>query len=137
VATGPVVLPPLSKGLVAGKIRDRSSLEVPWEIFVEPVGIGRPGAYVTRAASRGYTREEADGLSDLGERSESKSGSCGVKSEEVNANAARYCIFKIPNPSRQHVEIGKHVKLGTAEPILPCAPRVTRFDSRKIEAGKT
>jgi len=109
---------------------------------------------VTRVASRVYTREAADGLSDLGERSESKSGSCGVKSEDVNANgvsrvgkelslltsksnAARYCVLKILNPSRQHVEIGKHVKLGTAEAILPCAPRVTGFDSRKIEAGKT
>ena len=76
-----------------------------------------------------------DGLSDLEENSESKSGTSGDKSEEVNAigfsrvgkelslqtsksNAARYCVLKILNTSRQHVEFGKHEKLGTAEAIL-------------------
>ena len=30
------------------------------------------------------------------------------------SNAARYCVIKLINTSRQHVEIGKYVRLGTA-----------------------
>jgi hypothetical protein len=41
------------------------------------------------------------------------------------------------NNSRQNLEIGKHVKLGTAEAILRSARRVTEFDSRNLEAGET
>ena len=120
----------------------------------KPTGIGTLGVYVARVASQLYTREGIDGLSNLGERSKSKSGTCGVKSEEVNANgvsrigkelslqasksnAARYCVLKILNTSRQHVEICKHVKLGTAEAILQCTPRVTGFDSQNLEAQGT
>jgi hypothetical protein len=36
--------------------------------------------------------------------------------------AAMYCVLKGLNTSRQHLEVVKHVKLGTAEAILPCAP---------------
>jgi hypothetical protein len=43
--------------------------------------------------------------------------------------AAKFCVLKGLNISHQHLEVGKHVKLGTAEAILPCAPRVKRFDS--------
>jgi len=68
VASGPVVLPPLSEGTVVGKIRGRCSLAIPREVVVEPAGIGTPGAYVAQVASRVYTREEIDGLSDLGKR---------------------------------------------------------------------
>jgi len=53
------------------------------------------------------------------------------------SNAARYCVLKIHNTSRQHVEIGRNVKLGTAEAILQCTPRVTGFDVRNLEAGGT
>jgi hypothetical protein len=133
VASGPVVHPPLSQGIVIGKMRGRGIHEVPREVLVDPIGIGTPGAYVARVASPVYTREEMGGLSDIEETSESKSGTCGVKSVEVNANgvssvgkelslqasksnAARYGVLKILNNSRQHV------KLGTAEAILQCTP---------------
>jgi len=149
VASEPVVLPLLSEGTVVGKMRGRCSLAIPREVLVEPAGIGMPGAYMARVASQVYTREEIDGLCDLEERSEGKSGTSGDRSEEVNANgvsrvgkelslqasksnAARYCVLKILNTSRQHVEIGKHVKLGTAEAILQRAPRVTGFNSRHL-----
>ena len=33
-------------------------------------------------------------------------------------NAARYCVLEVLNTSRQHLKIGKHLKLGTAEDIL-------------------
>ena len=154
VASGPVVIPPVSEGIVVGKIRGRGSLAISREVLVEPAGIGMPGAYVARVASRVYTREEVDGLSDLGERWERKSGTSGDESEEAYANgvsrvgkglslqasksnAARYCVLKILNTSQRHVGIGKHVKLGTAEAILQCAPRVTGFDSRHLETGGT
>ena len=136
-----------------GKIRGQSSIEVSRDVLVEPAGIGTPGAYVARVASRVYTQEEIHRLGDLRGRLESKSGTCGVKSEELNANgvsrvgkelslqasesnAARYCVLKILKTSRQHVEIGKHVKLGTTEAILQCAPRVTGFDYRNLDAGE-
>ena len=63
MASGPVVLPPLSQGIV-GKMRGRSNLDVPLEVLVEPVGIGTPGAYVAQVASRIYSREEIDGSGD-------------------------------------------------------------------------
>jgi hypothetical protein len=109
---------------------------------------------VARVESRVCT-QELDTLGDLEERSDRKTGTSRDKYVgEVNANdvrgdgkdlslqastsnAARYCVLKILNTSRQHLEIGKHVKLGTAEAILRCAPRVTGFDSRNLEAGGT
>jgi hypothetical protein len=75
VASGPVVLPPLSRGIVVGKIRGKDKLDVPREVLVEPVGIGTPGAYVARVASGVYTRKELDALGDLEGRSERNSGS--------------------------------------------------------------
>ena len=110
--------------------------------------------YVARDASRVYTRDEIDGLRDLKERSDSKSGTSGGKRKEIIANgvngigkelslqasrgkAARHSVLKVLNTSRQHVEIGKNVKLGTAEHIPQCTPRVTGFDFRNFEAGGT
>jgi len=94
-------------------------------------------------------------LGDLEERSVKKTSTSRDKGKvEVNAdevsrdgkdmllqanarNAARYCVLKVLNTSQQHLESGKHVKLGTTEAILRCAPRVTGFDSRNLEAGET
>ena len=138
-----------------GKMRGKDSLYVPREVLIEPVGVGTPGAYVARVASRVYIRQEIDTLGDLEERSERKAGTTGdTFVREVNANfvsrggkelslqastsnATRYCILKILNTSRQPLEIGKNVRLGTAEAILQRAPRVTGFDSRHLEAGET
>jgi hypothetical protein len=50
--------------------------------------------------------------------------------------AARYCVLKVLNTSRQHLEIGKYVKLGTAD-NLRCAPSVSGFASRNLGAGET
>jgi len=49
-------------------MRGQRSLELQREVLVEPAGIGVPGAYVDRVASRVYNRE-INGLSDLWERS--------------------------------------------------------------------
>ena len=57
VASGPAVLPPLSQGIFVGKMTDRSGPEIPREVLMETVGIGKPGAYVARVASRVYIRE--------------------------------------------------------------------------------
>ena len=120
---------------------------------MEPVGLGTPGSYVARVASRVYAQEERGTLSDQGERSDGKTSRYKSDEElEVNSvsasgkglslqasvcNAARYCVLKILNTSRRHLEIGKNVKLGTAEAILRCASRVTGFNSRNTEAGGT
>jgi hypothetical protein len=53
------------------------------------------------------------------------------------SNAARFCVLKVLNTSRQHLEIGKNVKLGTAEALLQRAPKVTGLDSRNLEAKET
>jgi len=94
-----------------------------------------------------YTREELDAISDLEGRSQWNSGSsrdnddveaCANDSrrygKEVSlqasaSNAVRFCVLKTLNTSRQHVEIGKNVKLGTAEALLQPATKVTGFDS--------
>jgi hypothetical protein len=143
VASGPVDLPLLSQGIVVGKMRKKGNLGVPWEVLVEPVGLGTPGAYVARVASRIYTQREIGTLGDLGERSDKKTRSSRDKSDgELNVNsvsadgrelslhasagnAARYCVLKILNTSQQHLEIRKNVQLGTAEALLQCTPRVT------------
>jgi hypothetical protein len=58
------------------------------------------------------------------------SGGSKVMSLEKSAsNAAMYCVLKGLNTSCQHLEVVKHVKLGTAEAILPCAPKMKGFDS--------
>jgi uncharacterized protein YerC len=56
--------------------------------------------------------------------------------EASASSAARYCVRKVLSASRQHLDIGKHVTLGTAD-IVRCAPSVTGFDSRNLGAGKT
>ena len=107
---------------------------------------------MARVASRVYAQEKLGTLSDLGEGSDGKTRSSRNKSDEelrVNSvsaggkglslqasvcNAASYCVLKILNTSRKHLEVGKNVKLGTAEAILRCAPRVIGFDSRNLEA---
>jgi hypothetical protein len=48
-----------------GKMRGTSSSDVSREVLVELEGIGTPGAYVARVASRVYTHEELDALVDL------------------------------------------------------------------------
>jgi hypothetical protein len=106
----------LSQGIVVGKMRGTSNSDVPREVLVEPVGIGTPGAYVARVASRVYT-QELDTLGDLEERSERKTGTRRDKyNGEVNvnnvsidgkelslqariSNAARYCVLKVLNTS--------------------------------------
>jgi hypothetical protein len=45
-------------------------------------------------------------------------------------------VLKILNNSRQHVEIGKHVKFGTTEAILWFSTRVTGLDSQSLEEGE-
>ena len=128
---------------VMGKMRGKDSLDVPRGVLVEPAGVGTPGAYVARVASPVYTREETDTLGDLEKRLVRKSGTIGDKYiREVNAsyasrggkelslqastsNVARYCVLKILNTSRP-LEIGKNVKLGTAEAIVKRPPQGDR-----------
>ena len=81
VASGPVVLPPLSQGIVVGKMRGRNNLDVSWKVLVKPVGMGTPGAYVALVASQVYTQEELNILGDLEERSERKTDTSRNKSE--------------------------------------------------------
>jgi transposase InsO family protein len=149
VASGPVVIPPLSQAIVVGKIKRGSIRDVPREVMVEPVSVGTPGAYVARVVSQVYTRSELDELKGLEVRPNRKHGtSCvkvvgycqkgtGLSLQDSQSNAARYCVLKVLNTSRRHLEVGKHVRLGTAEAILPCAPRGVGFDTRHSGADGT
>jgi hypothetical protein len=56
VASGPVVLPPLSRGTVVGKLKAMHKIYVPWEVLVHTVERGTPGAYVARVVSRSVLR---------------------------------------------------------------------------------
>ena len=138
---------PHSHGILVGKIRGKDNLDVPREVLVEPFGIGTPGVYVAQVVSGVYTREELDALGDLEERLERKSGSSRdnddvetyandirrygkeLSLQASASNAVRFSVLKILNTSRQHLEIGKNVKLGTAEALLQRAPKVTGFNS--------
>jgi hypothetical protein len=60
VAHGPIDLPPLSERITIGRIEKYSGADLPQEI-VEPMGLGTPGAYVARVASRVYTQGQFAG----------------------------------------------------------------------------
>jgi hypothetical protein len=68
VALGSVV-PPLSEGVVIGKIEKYNRVHLPREVLAEPLGLGTPGAYVARVASRVLTSEELEKLKGLEEAS--------------------------------------------------------------------
>lgn len=61
------MLPPLSEGLVIGKIEKKYSDDLPGEVLIEPLELGTPGAYVARVASWVLTAEELDKLKALGD----------------------------------------------------------------------
>ena len=65
VALGSVMLPPLSEGLVIGRIEKNHQEVLPGDVLIEPLGLGTPGAYVARVASRVMTAEELDELKAL------------------------------------------------------------------------
>jgi hypothetical protein len=52
VALGSVAIPPLSEGLVIGKIKGNYGGDLPGEVLIEPLGLGTPAAYMARVASR-------------------------------------------------------------------------------------
>jgi len=56
-------------------------------------------------------------------------GSKVMSLQKSASNAAMYCVLKGLNTSHPHFEVVKHVKLGSAEAILPCAPKMKRYDS--------
>jgi hypothetical protein len=99
VAHGSVILLPLCEGLVIGKVVNKNKLEIPREIIVEPIGLGTPGAYVARVASRVYTQEEVYQLQGLKERPLVKSGTSeNLNREELNivrpAEAIGSCHYR-------------------------------------------
>jgi hypothetical protein len=67
VAHGSVVLPPLSEGLVVGKIEKYDGVDSPREGLVEPLQLGTLGVYVARVASRVLTSEELEKIKGLEE----------------------------------------------------------------------
>jgi hypothetical protein len=154
-----VVLPPLSEGLVIGKIEKYYGVNLPGEVLVEPLGLGTPGAYVARVVSRVLTSEE---LSKLKGREEECLG--GFKSEELSklkgreeeclgernrksgtsdkakrddrvmtarrGNEARYCVLKVLNTRGQYFELGRNALLGQAEPLRDTPPVSAGIDFR-------
>jgi hypothetical protein len=84
VALGSVVLPPLSEGLIIGKIEKTEGIELPREVLVEPLGLGTPGAYLAQVASRVLTSGDLDKLNPQSSSTlwnYSKCGVCTVESE--------------------------------------------------------
>jgi hypothetical protein len=127
VALGSAVLPPFSEGLVIGKIEKYNGVDLPREVLIEPLGLGTPGAYVARVASRVLTSEELERLKGLeegclGQENGEKGTHEQVESDNgVRAarqgNSARYCLLKVLNTRGQYLEVGKNVPLGQAEPL--------------------
>jgi hypothetical protein len=44
VALKSVVIPPLSEGLIIGKLKENHGVDLPGEVLIEPLGLGTPGA---------------------------------------------------------------------------------------------
>jgi hypothetical protein len=136
VALGSVVLPPFSEGLVMGKIKGDYGRDLPGEVLIEPLELGTPGAYVARVASRVLTSQE---LSELKEqREECQNNDQGeIDTYELDRvktghqdDKTRYCILKILNTRGQHLELGKNVPLGQAEPLSCTPPKGAGIDFR-------
>jgi hypothetical protein len=117
VAQEPIVIPPLSEGLIKGKIEKSNGVDLPQEVLIEPLGLGTPGAYVARVASRDFTPGELEELRSLDGGylggSDRKSGTSG-NSERADrgmtvrkGNGARYCVLKVLNTGGQYLELRK------------------------------
>jgi hypothetical protein len=114
VAHGSVILPSLCEGLVIGKIIKKKKLESPREIVVEPKKSGTSG---------NLNRKELNIVK--------ASGDDRAMSLQNSPNSTvSYCVLKVLNTSGGQFELGKHVKLGNAEPLLQvritisgCEPR--------------
>jgi hypothetical protein len=127
----------MSEGLVIGKI---DGVKLPREILVEPLGLGTPGAYVARVASRVLTSGELEKLKGLEDGclggNNRKSGTSKRDdgfSEDMAAcegDTAKYCVLKVLNTRRQYLELGKHIHLGQAEPLRWAPPVEAAFDLR-------
>jgi hypothetical protein len=143
VALGSVVLPPLSEGLVIGKIEKPNGVDLPREVLIEPLGLGTPGAYVARVASRVLTSEELEELKDrekgcLGRENRNSGTREQVDSDHrARGNSARYCVLKVLNTRGQSLEVGKNVPLGQAEPLRWIPPVDTGVDLRNPGATGT
>jgi hypothetical protein len=128
----------LSEGLVKGKIEKYNGVDLQKEVLVEPLGLGTPGMYVARIASRDLTSEELKKLKGLdecclGEENTNTGTSGRVESSnrvmgDRQGNSAMYCVLKVLNTRGQHLEVGKNVPLGQAEPLRWASSAVARVD---------
>jgi hypothetical protein len=57
VAQEPIVIPPLSEGLVIGRIEKGNGVGLPREVLIEALRLGTPGAYVARVTNRVFLQE--------------------------------------------------------------------------------
>jgi hypothetical protein len=143
VAFESVILPPHSEGLVIGKIKGYNDKELPGEVLVEPLELGTPGAYVARVMSRLLTSRN---LSELkGQRKDCRVSKIKEIGTDVNLNKVdrvktdqqdgnvRYCTLKVLNTRGQHLELGKNVLLGQAEPLEGTPPKGAGIDFRSTE----
>jgi hypothetical protein len=138
VASGLVLLPPRSRGVVMGRIvRHSDNMKLPQAILIEPVPINNPGVYVARAVSEVYKRNGlgfvtmrglpqgevereiigsvVDVTTSLDEAVQAGTQRAQRDKENVENSDPRYCLMEIINTSVDTVEIGKNVKLGDGE----------------------
>jgi hypothetical protein len=130
----------LSEGLVTGRIEKSDGVELPREMLVEPLGLGTPGAYVARVASRTFTPGELEELRSLDEGylggSNRETGTSGnsERADKVmtvrKGNGARYCVLKVLNTRGQYLELGKKYTLWNAEPLRRIPPEQAGVDFR-------
>jgi transposase InsO family protein len=149
VAQEPIVIPPLSEGLVIGRIERSKGVELPQEVLIEPLGLGTPGAYVARVASRVLTPGELEELRSLdggyrgGNKRKYGTGENSKRIDRVmtvrKGTGARYCVLKVLNTRGQYLELGKNIRLGQAEPLIGVAPEQAGVDFRcsgkKLKGG--
>jgi hypothetical protein len=116
-----------------GKIKGNYGRDLPGEVLIEPLELGTPGAYVARVGSRVLTSKELSELKgqkkDCRNSDKRETGTYGkinevdrVKTGQQDDNA-RYCTLKVLNTRGQHLELGKNIPLGQAEPLRWIPPK--------------
>jgi hypothetical protein len=130
-----------------GKIENNNGVNLAEEVLIELLGLGTPGAYVARVVSRVLTSDELAEMKGIetghtGRRNINTTtrnqyrNNQGFKTNRQN-NTTRYCILKVLNTRRQHLELGKHVPFGQAEPLRGTPPVGAGRDSRHPGPRKT
>jgi hypothetical protein len=113
----------MSQILVIAKIKGKKGMHFPEEVIIEPQETGISGIYVARVLSKTFTATEIETSreikvagANLKITGSNHSRVMVVNQENPNIeNNVWYCHVKMLNSSKEPVQLGKNVIIGTAE----------------------